>query len=87
MAIGSKSKSVLQRRHSIVNILQPLFDGLAIIGVAGFFIQYNVGFLTQDYIIFLLVLLGLVSVLTVTLSIELAQISVVKFSVYLMLGQ
>ena len=63
MVIGSKSKSVLQRRQSIVNILQPLFDGLAIIGVAGFFIQYNIGFLTQDYIIFLLVLLGLVSVL------------------------
>ena len=63
MVIGSKSKSVLQRRQSIVNLLQPLLDGLAIISVAGFFIQYNVGFLTQDYIIFLLVLLGLVSVL------------------------
>jgi putative colanic acid biosysnthesis UDP-glucose lipid carrier transferase len=63
MVIGSKSKSVLQRRHGIVNILQPLLDGLAIIGVAGFFIHYNIGFLTQDYVILLLVLLGLVSVM------------------------
>ncbi|WP_020168546.1 undecaprenyl-phosphate glucose phosphotransferase [Methylotenera sp. 73s] len=63
MVIRSKSRSVLQRRRSLINILQPLLDGVAILGVAWFFIQLNVGYLTQDYIILLLVLLGLVSVM------------------------
>ena len=62
MVIRSKYRSVLQRRRSLINVLQPLLDGLAIIGVAWFFINLNIGYLTQDYIIFLLVLLGLVSV-------------------------
>ena len=62
MVIRSKYRSVLQRRRSLINVLQPLLDGLAIIGVAWFFIYLNIGYLTQDYIIFLLVLLGLVSV-------------------------
>ena len=63
MVIRSKSRSVLQRRRSLINILQPLLDGIAILGVAWFFIEYNVGFLTQDYVILMLVLLGLVSVM------------------------
>ena len=63
MVIRSKSRSVLQRRRSLINILQPLLDGVAILGVAWFFIEQNVGFLTQDYVILMLVLLGLVSVM------------------------
>ena len=63
MVIRSKSRSVLQRRRSLINVLQPLLDGIAILGVAWFFIEYNIGYLTQDYVILLLVLLGLVSVL------------------------
>ena len=63
MVIRSKSRSVLQRRRSIVNVLQPVLDGIAILLVAWIFIKVNIGFITQDYIIFLLVLLGLVSVL------------------------
>ena len=62
MVIGSKSRPVLQRRTGLVNIIQPLLDGIIIIGVAWFFIKLNIGFLTQDYIILLLVLMGLVSV-------------------------
>ena len=62
MPIRSKYKSLLQRRRSLINVLQPLLDGLAIIGVAWFFTNLNIGYLTQDYIIFLLVLMGLVSV-------------------------
>lgn len=54
---------MLQRRRSLINILQPLLDGVAILGVAWFFIELNVGFLTQDYVILMLVLLGLVSVM------------------------
>ncbi len=63
MVIRSKSRSVLQRRRSLINVLQPLLDGLAILSVAWFFVQLNVGFLTQDYVILMLVLLGLVSVM------------------------
>ena len=63
MVIRSKSRSVLQRRRSLINVLQPLLDGIAILGVAWFFIEYNIGYLTQDYVILMLVLLGLVSVM------------------------
>ncbi len=63
MVIRSQSRSILQRRKGLANLLQPLLDGLAIIGVAWFFIQMNLGQLTQDYLILLLILLGLVSVM------------------------
>jgi putative colanic acid biosynthesis UDP-glucose lipid carrier transferase len=63
MVINSNPRSVLQRRTGIGTLLQPLVDGLIIIGVAWFFVQKNVGYLTQDYVIFMLVLLGLVSVM------------------------
>jgi len=61
--IRSNPRSVLQRRTGIGTLLQPLIDGLIIIGLAWFSAQRNVGGLTQDYIIFILVLLGLVSVM------------------------
>lgn len=63
MFIRTHSKSVLQRRTGIGTLLQPLIDGLIIIGVAWFFVQKNLGYLTQDYVIFILVLLGLVSIM------------------------
>lgn len=63
MVIRSNPRSVLQRRTGIGTLLQPLIDGLIIIGVAWFFVQKNVGYLTQDYVIFMLVLLGLVSIM------------------------
>jgi len=63
MMIRSNPKSVLQRRTGIGTLLQPLIDGLIIIGIAWVSVQRNVGYLTQDYIIFILILLGLVSVM------------------------
>jgi putative colanic acid biosysnthesis UDP-glucose lipid carrier transferase len=63
MVIRSKSRSVLQRRRSLINVVQPILDGIAIVLVAWFFIKFNIGYLTQDYVIFILVLLGLVSVM------------------------
>lgn len=63
MHIRSNPRSVLQRRTGIGTLLQPLIDGLIIISVAWFAAQRNVGYLTQDYIIFILILLGLVSVM------------------------
>lgn len=63
MVIRSNPRSVLQRRRGIVTLLQPLIDGLIIISVAWYFIKQDIGYLTQDYIILMLVLLGLVSVM------------------------
>jgi putative colanic acid biosynthesis UDP-glucose lipid carrier transferase len=62
MVIKSNNKSLLQRRKSVVTLLQPLLDGVAIIGVAYFFIKLYIGYLNQDYIILLLILLGIVAV-------------------------
>jgi putative colanic acid biosysnthesis UDP-glucose lipid carrier transferase len=62
MVIRSQSRPILQRRKGLVNLLQPILDGLAIIATAWFFVIHNIGYLTQDYIILMLVLLGLVSV-------------------------
>jgi putative colanic acid biosysnthesis UDP-glucose lipid carrier transferase len=62
MVIKSNNKPLLQRRKSVVTLLQPLLDGIAIIGVAYFFIKFYIGYLNQDYIILLLVLLGIVAV-------------------------
>jgi putative colanic acid biosysnthesis UDP-glucose lipid carrier transferase len=62
MVVKYNTKSLLQRRKSIVTVLQPLLDSAAIVGVAYFFIRFYVGFLTQDYIILMLVLLGIVAV-------------------------
>jgi len=63
MFIRPTPRPVLKRRTGIGTILQPLIDGLIIIGVCWVFAQKNVGYLTQDYIIFILILLGLVSVM------------------------
>jgi putative colanic acid biosysnthesis UDP-glucose lipid carrier transferase len=43
--------------------LQPLLDGVAIIAIAWFFVAAHIGFISQDYVIFMLVLLGMVSVM------------------------
>ena len=62
MVIKYNTKSLLQRRKSIVTLLQPVLDGIAILAVAYFFIRLFVGYLTQDYIILLLILLVIVAI-------------------------
>lgn len=62
MVIKYNTKSLLQRRKSLITVLQPLLDSTAIVSVAYFFVKFYVGFLTQDYIILMLVLLGIVAV-------------------------
>ena len=62
MVIKYNTKSLLQRRKSIVTLLQPMLDGMAILAVAYFFIQLFVGYLTQDYVILLLILLAIVAI-------------------------
>ncbi len=63
MVIHAKPRPILQRRVGLINFLQPFLDGLAVLLVAWAVIDFNIGFLTQDYIILLLVLLGAMSVL------------------------
>ena len=62
MVIKHNSKSLLQRRKSVVTLVQPLLDGLIIVGVAYFFAKLYVGYLNQDYIILMLILLGIIAV-------------------------
>ena len=62
MVIKHNTKSILQRRKSVVTLIQPLLDGLVILGVAYFFAKLYVGYLNQDYIILMLILLGIVAV-------------------------
>ena len=51
-------RSVLQRRSSISNTLQPALDGMAVLGITYALINYHIGFLTADYLIMLLLLMG-----------------------------
>lgn len=62
MVIKYNTKSLLQRRKSLITVLQPLLDSVAIVAVAYFFVKFYIGFLTQDYVILMLVLLGIVAV-------------------------
>lgn len=61
MVIKHNSKSLLQRRKSVVTLVQPLLDGLIIVGIAYFFATLYVGYLNQDYIILMLILLGIIA--------------------------
>ena len=56
------NRSVLQRRSSISNTIQPALDGLAVLGVGYWLIDANIGLLTADYIIMLLLLMGALAV-------------------------
>lgn len=57
---NSGRRSVLQRRSSLSNTLQATLDGLAILGISYFLIKNHIGALTADYIIMLMMLMGLV---------------------------
>lgn len=55
-------RSVLQRRNSISNTLQPVLDGLAVLGVAYWLIDLHLGGLDTAYTILLLLLMGALAV-------------------------
>jgi len=63
MAIRSYPRPVLQRRAGLGALLQRLLDGIIIIGLGWFLIKHNIGYLSNEYVIFMLLLLGLVSVM------------------------
>ena len=54
----SSSRSVLQRRSSTSIFIQAGLDSLAVTGVAWYLIDYHIGYITQAYVIMVLLLLG-----------------------------
>ncbi|MDB5998011.1 MAG: undecaprenyl-phosphate glucose phosphotransferase [Pseudomonas sp.] len=58
----NSTRSVLQRRSSSSVVVQAGLDCVAVTGVAWFLINYHIGFITQDYVIMLLLLLGALAV-------------------------
>lgn len=61
MFATNKPKSVLQRRSSVSNTIQAGLDGLAVIGVTIGLVEYNIGALTYEYTILLLLLMGILA--------------------------
>ncbi len=55
-------RSVLQRRSSISSTLQTGLDGLAVIGIAYWLIDYHIGRITYEYTILLLLMMGVLAV-------------------------
>lgn len=58
----SGRKAVLQRRSSISNAIQAGLDGLAVIGLAWLLVEYHVGVFTAEYLVMLLLLMGILAV-------------------------
>lgn len=57
-----EQRSVLQRRNSLSNTLQTLLDGASVIAITCALVQYHIGSLTPDYVIMLLLLMGILAV-------------------------
>ncbi|MFJ1338179.1 undecaprenyl-phosphate glucose phosphotransferase [Pseudomonas caricapapayae] len=57
------SRSLLQRRSSVSNAIQAGLDGIAVTGVAWYLINDQIGYITSDYVIMLLLLIGALAVI------------------------
>ena len=57
------SRSLLQRRSSVSNAIQAGLDGIAVTGVAWYLIYEQVGYISSDYVIMLLLLIGALAVI------------------------
>ena len=57
------SRSLLQRRSSVSNAIQAGLDGIAVIGIAWYLIYDQFGYITSDYVIMLLLLVGALAVI------------------------
>ncbi|PVZ42371.1 undecaprenyl-phosphate glucose phosphotransferase [Pseudomonas sp. CC120222-01a] len=57
------SRSLLQRRSSVSNAIQAGLDGIAVTSVAWFLIYDQFGYITSDYVIMLLLLIGALAVI------------------------
>lgn len=62
LSLLNTKKPVLKRRNSITNVLQATLDGGAVILIALALVNFNIGGLTADYVIFLLMLIGTLAV-------------------------
>lgn len=60
--IPGGKRSVLQRRSNISNTIQAALDGLAVMGITWWLIDYHIGLLNADYVIMLLTLVGALAV-------------------------
>lgn len=57
------SRSLLQRRSSVSNAIQAGLDGIAVTSVAWYLIYDQFGYITSDYVIMLLLLIGALAVI------------------------
>ncbi|MFJ4351331.1 undecaprenyl-phosphate glucose phosphotransferase [Pseudomonas sp. NPDC089428] len=57
------SRSLLQRRSSVSNAVQAGLDGIAVTSVAWYLIYDQFGYITSDYVIMLLLLIGALAVI------------------------
>ena len=57
------SRSLLQRRSSVSNAIQAGLDGIAVTGIAWYLIYDQFGYITSDYVIMLLLLIGALAVI------------------------
>ncbi|MCE1114511.1 MULTISPECIES: undecaprenyl-phosphate glucose phosphotransferase [Pseudomonas] len=57
------SRPVLQRRSNVSNAVQAGLDGIAVTGVAWYLIYEQFGYITSDYVIMLLLLIGALAVI------------------------
>lgn len=57
-----RRRSILQRRSSTSNTIQAALDGFAVLGISWWLINYHIGYLTPDYVIMLLLLVGSLAV-------------------------
>lgn len=57
------SRSLLQRRSGVSNAIQAGLDGIAVTGIAWYLIVDQFGYITSDYVIMLLLLIGALAVI------------------------
>jgi len=60
--MSNGQKSVLQRRNSISNTIQAGLDGVAVLGIGYWLIDYHIGRLTPEYTVLLLLMMGALAV-------------------------
>lgn len=62
MLESAPKRSILQHRSSISNLLQALLDGSIILGLFYFLVNKHIGGMTYEYIILLLLLIGVIGI-------------------------
>ena len=56
-------RSLLQRRNSVTHSLQTMLDGTAVLAIAYYLILHQVGAVTAEYTVFVLLLIGAMAVI------------------------